>query len=343
VETSRPPMTTTTTTFDNEDDADRVGIRPILNPDIWALYKVNGLPSLWAVEEVTLVDDIREWNTPGKISDDVKHFVKYILSFFHGADKLVADNISSNFVEEVNIMEAQIYYRFQAMVEDIHSDMYSTLVDTLVGDQVEKDKVFNALAQMPVIAAKADWTRKYSDRRNAPLVERLVAFAVVEGVFFSGSFCAIFYIRQLGILPGLCLSNDFISRDEGQHCEFACLMYSKVSKDMRLSEERIHAIFKEAVDIEKKFVTEAIPVRMINMNEDLMSQYIEYVADFWIVRLGYEKLYGASNPFPFMVGLSLQNKTNFFESKVSEYRRPGGVAPEEMVVDVSGEADEDCF
>lgn len=316
--------------FENEDSVDRCGVKPILNDDIWSFYKNKGLPSVWFVEDVLLTDDISQWES-GAISPDIKHFVKYILSFFHGADKLVAENLGENFSQEVNILEAQMYYRFQAFVEDIHSDMYSTLIEALIKDKDERDLIFNAISDMPVIKAKSDWVQKYSERSGAPLPVRLVAFAVVEGLFFSGSFCAIYYLRDMGILPGLCFSNDYIARDEGQHCEFAVLMYNKVLPEHRIPQEEVYEIFREAVAIETEFVTEAIPVSLIGMNSSMMEEYIKFVADFWLVQLGYEKLFGAKNPFSFMVNISIQGKTNFFEKRVGDYKRANvGAAPEEQ-------------
>lgn len=303
--------------FKNEDLADRVGVKPILNDDMWDMYK-KGLQTLWFVEDVSLVEDVKQWKT---LDPKLKHFLKYILSFFHGADKLVADNASINFVEEIPILEAQVFYRFQGMAEDIHSDMYSSLVDALIPDNMEKEEIFNAVSTMPVIKAKTDWAIKYSDRNGASLPERIVAFAIMEGVFFSGSFCAIYYVRDQGKLPGLCFSNDYISRDEGEHCRFACLIYSKIKDEYRLPEEKIHAIFSEAVKIESEFITEAIPVSMIGMSSDLMIQYIKSVADHWMVELGYSRLYKVDNPFTFMNMISVSRKTNFFEKRAGEYSR----------------------
>lgn len=316
--------------FVNEDDVNRCGVKPILNQDIWSFYKDKGLPSVWFVEDVSLVEDIAQWEN-GSISNEIKHFVKYILSFFHGADKLVAENLGENFSKEVNVLEAQMYYRFQAFVEDIHSDMYSTLIEALIKDKDERDVIFNSIATMGVIKAKSDWVTKYSDRSGASLPVRLVAFAVIEGLFFSGSFCAIYYLRDMGILPGLCFSNDYIARDEGQHCEFACLMYSKVRDEHRLSQEQVYEIFKDAVNIEIEFITEAIPISLIGMNKTMMADYIMYVADYWLVCLGYDKLYNAKNPFPFMVNISIQGRTNFFEKRVGDYKRANvGMNPEEQ-------------
>jgi len=313
-----PAQSPTGSIFDCADAPDRVGVRPILNPDLWAMYKTNGLPSMWFVEDVSLVEDVKQWPT---LNEGTQRFVKYVLAFFHGADKLVAENLSINFAEEVPILEAQIYYRFQAMAEDIHSDMYATLVDALITDADEKRLIFEDLGSKPVVAAKNAWASAFSDRAAAPLTERLVAFAVVEGVFFSASFCAIYYLRSQGVLPGLCFSNDYIARDEGQHCLFACMLYGHVKPEHRLSQARVYEIFDEAVRIESEFVKEAIPVGLIGMNADLMSQYVRYVADFWITRLGYEKRFGDKNPFPFMNAIGMQGKTNFFERRVGDYTR----------------------
>lgn len=299
---------------------DRVGIKPILYPDIWQMVK-RGQQSIWFVEDVSLVEDVRQWP---KIDKRVKHFLKYILSFFHGADKLVADNCSLNFVEEIPIMEAQFFYRFQAFTEDIHSEMYSTLVDALIPDNEEKDHIFNAVKTMPVIKAKTDWALKYSDRETASLAQRLIAFVVMEGIFFSGSFCAIYYVRDLGILPGLCFSNDYISRDEGEHSRFGCLIYKKLfgeDEAKRISQETVHEIFREAVRIETEFITEAIPVKLVGMNSDSMAQYIKFVSDYWLKELGYDTIYNVTNPFPFMNMISVERKTNFFEKRSGEYHK----------------------
>ena len=319
--------------FINEDSPERVGIRPIVHDDIWLMYK-RGLQSIWFVEDIPMDEDIKQWNNPGEISDNIKHFVKYILSFFHGADVLVANNVSINFVTEVPYMEASFFYRFQAMTEDIHSDTYSTMIDALIPNQEEKDEIFNAVGSMAVVKAKADWALRYSDPSAAPLPARIVAFAIMEGVFFSGSFAAIYYIRELGKLPGLCFSNTYIARDEGEHARFAVLLYGRLTEEHRLSTDEIHAMFKTAVDIEKEFMTEAIPVAQIGMSAPLMIQYIEYVADYWLDQLGYPKVYGSQNPFHFMVGINLERKTNMFEGKVAEYARPEG--SHEFVIDDGG-------
>jgi len=313
--------------FLNEDAADRVGIKPILNPIFFDLYK-TGLKSLWFVEDISLAEDVRQWHTPGLISEPLKHFIKRILAFFHGADKMVAENISINFVSEVPILEAQFFYRLQAANEDIHSETYSTLVDAFITDPIEKASIFNAVNDMDVIKAKTDWVKKYSDSSKASLPTRLVAMAVVEGVFFSGSFCAIFYIRDLGLMPGLCHSNDYISRDEGQHCQAACMVLDRLLPNERLPVESVHAIFAEAVEIECKFITEAIPVSMIGMNSELMIQYVRFIADYWLAYMKYPALYNARNPFVFMNTIAIQRKNNFFERKVSEYVRANVGAPE---------------
>ena len=303
--------------FPCADIQDRVGIKPVINHDIWVFYK-RGLASMWFVEDVDLTEDIKQWPT---VDPKIKHFLKYILAFFHGADKLVSQNCSTNFADEVPILEAQFWYRFQAMAEDVHSEMYGTLLDALIPDRMEKEHIFNSIESMPVIKAKADWALKYSNRDSAPFAERLVAFAVMEGLFFSGSFCAIYYVRDQGILPGLCFSNDYISRDEGEHCKFACMLYSKLNKEYILPQKRVHQIFREAVEIETEFVTQAIPVKMIGMSSELMTQYIKYVADFWLVELGYQKIYGVTNPFAFMNMISVERKTNFFEKRSGEYQK----------------------
>jgi len=308
--------------FKSIDEPDRAGIRPILNQEMFDRYK-RGLGSVWFVEEITLSEDIKQWPT---LDPNLQHFIKCVLSFFHGADKIVAENLSSNFVEEIPIMEAQFFYRFQGMAEDVHSDMYSTLVDAFITDPEEKHRIFNSVTSMPVIKAKADWMRKYSDRDTAPLAERIVAFAIAEGVFFSGSFCAIHFVRTLGLLPGLCFSNDFISRDEGEHCRFACLMYSHIKEEFRVPEERLYAIFREAVEVEKEFITEAVPVAMIGMNSKSMKEYIEFVADHWIQELGHDAIFNSSNPFPFTEQVYVPRKTNFFEKKSGEYQRANVVA-----------------
>lgn len=300
-----------------EDAETRNGIKPIINNDIWTFYK-RGLASIWFVEDVDLAEDIKQWQT---VDPKIKHFLKYVLAFFHGADKLVSENCSTNFADEVPILEAQFWYRFQAMAEDVHSEMYGTLLDALIPDREEKEHIFNSIESLPVIKAKADWALRYSHRDSAPFAERLIAFSVMEGLFFSGSFCAIYYVRDQGILPGLCFSNDYIARDEAEHCRFACLLYSKLTPKNRLTEEHVHQIFNEAVAIETEFVTEAIPVKMIGMSSELMTQYIKFVADYWLVELGYGKLYDVKNPFPFMGLISVERKTNFFEKRSAEYQK----------------------
>ena len=276
------------------------------------------MKALWFVEEIDFSDDIREFNN---IDDKIKHFLKYILCFFHSADKLVANNICVNFIEEVNILEAQFFYRAQAMIEDIHSDTYSSIVDAIIPNEKEKNEIFNCLENFDVVREKTNWANKFSNRNNGSLVRRLIAFIIMEGIFFSGSFCAIYYIKSLGLLPGLCLSNSFIARDENLHCEFGCLLYSKLLDRHRLKEKEIHELFKEAIEIEINFITKAIPISMIGMNSKLMSQYVKFVCDFWLLKLGYKKLYDVTNPFPFMNLISINSKTNFFEKRTHEYQK----------------------
>jgi ribonucleoside-diphosphate reductase beta chain len=298
-----------------EPDENRESLKPIKHKDIWNFYKRN-LQSIWFVEEVSLVEDIKQWPS---IDPKIKLFLKHILAFFSGADLLVATNCQTNFAVEIPYLEAAMFYRFQAFSEDIHSDMYTTLIDSFITDPIEKEKIFKAVTNMPVIKQKTDWMKKYMERESNSLQKRLVAFAISEGLFFCSSFASIFYIRDLGLMPGLSLSNDFISRDESQHCLFACLMYKKFKK--KLNQDEINEIFTDAVKIESNFVVESIPVSLIGLNAKLMIEYVKYVADFWIVELGYKKLFFAKNPFSFMQSINLTRKTNFFEKHSAEYSK----------------------
>lgn len=282
---------------------------------IWDFY-VEGLETIWMATEINMSNDIHDWKY--KLNNNQRRFLKYVLSFFSGADKIVAENVSCNFSEEIEVMEAQFFYRFQGMIEDVHSTMYSILIDTYITDVKEQEMIHNAITTMPVIKMKQDWAKKFSNRSNASFAERLVAFAVVEGVFFSASFAAIFYFKSLGLLPGLCKSNDFISRDEGLHCRFACHLYT-FCKD-KLTQKQINKIFMEAVDIETEFVKEAIPVSLINLNADDMVQYIQYIADYWIKYLGYKPIYNVNNPLDFMRTSGMMRMTNFFEDTEDSYQ-----------------------
>lgn len=303
--------------FLNEDDSNRFFLKPIKNDDIFNFYKMN-VSSFWTAEEISLVDDIKEWES-GKISEEMKHFVKHVLSFFASADILVANNLSFNFIEEVDILEAQLCFRFQAMIEDIHSEVYSNLLQGLINDHEERKQIFENIQSLDVIQKKNDWAKKYSNRENATFAERLLSFIIFEGVFFSASFCAIFYIKSKGLLPGLCLSNDFISRDEGYHATFGCMMYKKLIK--KLSQKQVHQMFNSAVQIESEFAVDAIPVSMLGMNSSLMTDYVKFVGDFWLEQLGYEKIFYSKNPFSFMNTIGIQSKTNFFEKRASEYQK----------------------
>lgn len=312
---------TTAPLFDIEDSDDRFTIEPVLNNDLWSLYKKEAEPCTWHAEDVSLADDLADWNDATKMSSDEKHFIKTVLAFFAGADKLVADNISMNFVRDVNIMEAHFFYDHQAFIERVHAEVYAKLIATYIFDRKERDILFRSLKTIPVVAKKGEWAAKYGDPSNASFAERLVAFAIFEGLFFSASFASIFYIKKKGVLPGLCFSNSYISRDEALHCRFACVLYSHLLE--KLPEEKIHAMFKEAVDIEIEFVKESLKVDLIGMNSSLMSQYVKFIADYWVGFLGYKKIYNVENPFTWMHLISMQSKTNFFENRVSDYQKPG--------------------
>lgn len=289
---------------------------PIQNNDIWQFYKKSEA-SFWTAEEIDLSQDAADW---AKLNKNEKHFISHVLAFFAASDGIVNENLAMNFFNEVQYPEAKCFYGFQIMMENIHSETYSLLIDNYIKDPKEKDKLFNALQTMPCVSKKGEWAMKWISSEN--FVERLVAFCAVEGIFFSGSFCSIFWLKKRGLMPGLSFSNELISRDEGMHCEFACLLYRNHIKN-KLSQERVYEIIKDAVRIEQEFVTDSIPVDLIGMNANLMSEYIEFVADRWLQELGYEKFYNSKNPFDFMELISLQNKTNFFEKRVAEYQKAG--------------------
>jgi ribonucleoside-diphosphate reductase beta chain len=253
------------------------------------------------------------------LNEGEKHFISHVLAFFAASDGIVNENLAVNFMSEVQIPEARCFYGFQIMMENIHSETYALLIDTYIRDPKQKDRLFHAIDTIPAVTKKAEWALKWIE--NGTFAERLVAFAAVEGIFFSGSFCSIFWLKKRGLMPGLTFSNELISRDEGLHCEFACLLYSMLQQ--KLSHERVLQIIEDAVAIEKEFVTDALPVNLIGMNAKLMSQYIEFVADRWLSELGYPKRYGSENPFDFMEMISLQGKTNFFEKRVGDYQKAG--------------------
>ena len=295
---------------------------PIKHNDIWEMYKQSEA-SFWTAEEIDLQQDLNDWE---KLNDGERHFISHVLAFFAASDGIVNENLVINFMAEVQIPEAKCFYGFQVMMENIHSETYSLLIDTYIKDPIEKDKLFNALETVPCVGKKGEWALRWIESDN--FAERLIAFAAVEGIFFSGSFCSIFWLKKRGLMPGLSFSNELISRDEGMHCDFACLLYTKYLKN-KLSEERILEIITDAVTIEQDFVTDAIPVKLIGMNAALMNQYIEFVADRLLVSLGCSKHYNSSNPFDFMEMISLQGKTNFFEKRVSEYQKAGVNKPQD--------------
>lgn len=298
-----------------QENKDRFVLFPIQYHDIWEMYK-KAESSFWTAEEIDLMQDLQDWNN--KLNDDEKHFIKHVLAFFAASDGIVNENLAVNFLREVQFPEARCFYGFQVMIENIHSETYSLLIDTYIKDSDEKNKLFHAIETVPCVGKKAEWALRWIN--NGSFVERLIAFAAVEGIFFSGSFCSIFWLKKRGLMPGLSFSNELISRDEGLHCDFACLLYTKYIQN-KLSESTVQQIIKEAVSIEHEFVRDAIPVRLIGMNADLMCQYIEFVADRLLVALGCNKIYNATNPFDFMEMISLQGKTNFFEKRVSEYKK----------------------
>jgi ribonucleotide reductase beta subunit family protein with ferritin-like domain len=294
---------------------DRFVIFPIKHHDLWAKYKQHSSVH-WTAEEIDLSKDLKDWE---KLTENEQHFVKHILGFFAGSDGIVMENLAMRFSREVQVPEAKFFYAEQNIIEAIHSETYSLLIDTYIQDKEEKTKILKAIQTIPAVKKKADWALAWIDNNEADFATRLLGFAAVEGIFFSGAFCAIFWLKQRGVMPGLTLSNEFIARDEGLHTDFACLLYSKVVN--RLSKQQAHKIIREAVKIEKHFITKALPCELIGMNAKLMAQYIEFVADRLLLQLGYPKAYHATNPFPFMERISLENKDNFFEKRVSTYAK----------------------
>ena len=295
------------------ENENRFVLFPIKHNKIWDMVKKQQA-CFWIAEEIDLSNDIEDWNNLNK---NERHFIKNILAFFAGSDGIVLENLVLNFFSEIQIPEVRSFYSFQIMMESTHSETYSLLIDKYIVDADEKHKTFNAITFSPAIKKKADWAVKWIDSKTSTFTIRLVAFAIVEGLFFSGAFCSIYWLKKRGLLPGLTFSNELISRDEGMHTEFAFLLYSMIQN--KLSQDEIYTIFKEAVAIEKEFIIESIPCNLIGMNVHMMSEYIEFVADRLIVQLGYTKLFNTSNPFDFMELISLNSKTNFFEKRVSEY------------------------
>ena len=300
-----------------QENLDRFVLFPIQHDDIWAMYKQEQA-SFWTAAEIDLAEDLKDWKNLNK---DEKHFIKHILAFFAASDGIVNENLVMNFSNEVCWPEARAFYGFQIMMENIHAETYSLLIDTYIEDEKEKDHLFKALETVPSVQKKGDWAMKWLSRKRGSFAERLVAFAAVEGIFFSGSFCAIFWLKKRGLMPGLTFSNELISRDEGLHCDFACLLHNKLLRGA--GENIIRRIIAEAVDIEIEFVTKALPVNLIGMNADLMTQYIQFVADRLLTQLNCSKIYNVGNPFPWMEMISMQGKTNFFEKRVAEYQKAG--------------------
>ena len=308
-----------------QENKNRFVLFPIQKNYIWQFYK-KAQASFWTAEEIDLSQDLKDWNN---LNDGERHFISHVLAFFAASDGIVNENLAENFLSEVQFTEAKFFYGFQIAIDNIHSETYSLLIDTYVKNPAEKNKLFNAIETIPCVKKKADWALRWID--NGSFAERLIAFAAVEGIFFSGSFCSIFWLKKRGLMPGLTFSNELISRDEGLHCDFACLLYNTHLVN-QLSKETVTEIIQDAVEIEKEFVTDAIPVKLIGMNAELMCQYIEFVADRLLEELECDKIYKTTNPFDFMYMISLQGKTNFFEKRVAEYQKAG----------VMNESDEDA-
>jgi ribonucleotide reductase beta subunit family protein with ferritin-like domain len=292
----------------------RLTVYPIKYENIWAAYKTQ-MAAFWTAEEIDFSKDSDDFQ---KLSDNEKHFIKMVLAFFSSSDTLVNINLGTRFSQEVQIREAVIAYNYQMMMENIHSEVYSLMIDNIIQDKEEKHKLLNALVEYPCITKKALWAQKWIESKSS-FAQRLVAFAITEGLFFSGSFCAIFWLKKKNLMPGLCDSNELIARDEGMHTEFAILLYSMIKN--KLSQETIHNMFLEAFEIERQFICESLPCSLLGMNNDLMTDYIKYVADRLLVQLNYEKIWGISNPFDFMESISMEGKTNFFESRPTQYQK----------------------
>jgi ribonucleoside-diphosphate reductase beta chain len=310
-----------------ESNPNRFVIFPIKHPDIWDFYK-KAEASFWTAEEVDLSDDLNQYEN---LTGGEKHFVNNVLAFFAASDGIVNENLAENFVSEVQYPEAKFFYGFQIMMENIHSEMYSLLIDTYIKDSTEQKRYFNAVEEISCVKKKAVWALEWIN--SSSFAERLIAFAAVEGIFFSGSFCSIFWLKKRGLMPGLSFSNELISRDEGLHCDFACHLHNRHVVN-KVSEDRIKEIISSALEIEKEFITESLPVDLIGMNCDLMKKYLEFVADRLLIDLKCEKAYGTKNPFDFMQNIALQNKTNFFEKRVAEYAKASvGTPQQELTFD----------
>jgi ribonucleoside-diphosphate reductase beta chain len=299
-----------------QENKNRFVLFPLQHHDIWEFYK-KAQASFWTAEEIDLSSDLSDWE---KLNAGEQHFVKHVLAFFAASDGIVNENLAENFVSEVQYTEAKFFYGFQIMMENIHSETYSLLIDTYIKDKEEQNHLFNAIDTVPAVQKKAEWALKWIGSES--FVERIIAFAAVEGIFFSGSFCSIFWLKKRGLMPGLSFSNELISRDEGLHTDFAVHLYKHHIQD-KLSKERLIEIIDSALTIEKEFITEALPVSLIGMNSDLMKQYLEYVSDRLLIDLGVGKVYNSDNPFDFMKNIAMENKTNFFEKRVGEYSKQG--------------------
>ncbi len=299
-----------------QENKSRFVLFPIQHNKIWQMYK-QAVASFWVAEEIDLSQDQKDWDN---LNDGERHFVSHVLAFFAASDGIVNENLVLNFMNEVQLAEAKCFYGFQIAMENIHSETYSLLIDTYIKDARQKEYLFNAIQTVPCVTKKADWALRWIESEH--FTERLIAFAAVEGIFFSGSFCAIYWLKQRGLMPGLSFSNELISRDEGLHCDFACMLYSEYMQN-KLPEARVLEIITDAVAIEQEFITDSLPVALIGMNANLMKQYIEFVADRLLNSLGLAKHYNASNPFAFMEMIGLQNKTNFFEKRVADYQKAG--------------------
>ncbi|MEI6815506.1 MAG: ribonucleoside-diphosphate reductase small subunit [Bacteroidota bacterium] len=307
-----------------EENNERFVLFPINYPKIWEMYKKHEA-SFWTAEEIDLSQDQKDWD---RMNDGERYFITNVLAFFAASDGIVNENLAVNFMKEVQLPEARCFYGFQIMMENIHSETYSLLIDTYIKDTAEKNRLFNAIETVPCVKKKAEWAMRWISKGS--FAERLIAFAAVEGIFFSGSFCSIFWLKKRGLMPGLSFSNELISRDEGLHCDFACLLYGMLEN--KLDKEIVVEMIRDAVNIEQEFVSTALPVDLIGMNSKMMSQYIEFVADRLLVALGQKKIYNASNPFDFMELISLQGKTNFFEKRVGEYQKAGVMSTKDQNV-----------
>ena len=316
-----------------QENKNRFVIFPIKHHDIWEWYKKMEA-SFWTAEEIDLSQDLNDWNN--KLNEEERYFVKHILAFFAASDGIVNENLAENFVNEVQYAEAKFFYGFQIMMENIHSETYSLLIDTYVKDETERDELFNALEIFPAIKKKADWALKWIESDS--FAERLIAFAAVEGIFFSGAFCSIYWLKKRGLMPGLTFSNELISRDEGVHCDFAVHLHNHHLVN-KVPKTRIREIIVDALKIEREFITESLPVSLIGMNAGLMTQYLEFVADRLLVELGCDREYNTSNPFDFMDMISLQGKTNFFEKKVAEYQKSGVMNTDSEAQKITFDAD----